>query len=214
MACFWRRLIKWSAPKVVVCSLVAIIGANAMLNLGFYPELLEYQSGGVAGREVKDSGASEQSVCFFVLHSPFFDFYSQLIVPFYRTLPQLDSALAKNVRLTVFTNEQGLDMLHEHGYFIGSVRLIRSSKQPNYRCSTCFRQAVTRVCPQILWPKWAKEVLRFEVKSDPDNFGSVADSHRRSPASHTVGDIYHCFIKLFQTEAVQENSICNKVQWP
>jgi hypothetical protein len=128
MAYFWRRLITWSAPKVVVYSLVAIIGANAMLNLGFYPELLEYQSGGVAGREVKDSGTDEKSSCFFVLHSPSFDFYFQMIVPFYRTLPQLDSALAKNESLKVFTNEQGLDMLREHGYFIGSVKAYKEFK--------------------------------------------------------------------------------------
>jgi 4-amino-4-deoxy-L-arabinose transferase-like glycosyltransferase len=113
---------------VVVFGFVIIIHANAMLNLGFYPKLLGYQSGGVAGRDVRESGVPEDAVCFFAQHSPSFDFYSQTTATYYRTLPQLDSALDSQQWLTVYTNEQGMNMLREHGYTIQSEQAYQEFK--------------------------------------------------------------------------------------
>jgi 4-amino-4-deoxy-L-arabinose transferase-like glycosyltransferase len=118
----------WGVHRVFVFSYVVIVGANAMLHLDFYPKLLQYQSGSVAGSLVKQQGVSEENVCFFVQHSPSFDFYAQMTPPYYRTLSQLDSVLRQREKITVFTNETGYNMLTDAGYTISELKQFREFK--------------------------------------------------------------------------------------
>lgn len=107
--------------RAILASLVVIITANAMLNVVFYPKLLGYQSGSVAGRYVKEAEISEKNLCFFVKHSPSFDFYSEQIIPFYRTTSQLDSALMMNNWMMCYTNQNGFDLLNNPSYILIDV---------------------------------------------------------------------------------------------
>lgn len=114
--------------RVFVYSFVAIIGANAMLHLDFYPKLLQYQSGSVAGNYVRYQGIIEENVCFFVQHSPSFDFYAQMTAPYYRDIPQLDSALRNKEMLVVYTNKAGLNLLTGEGYSTSNLHDFREFK--------------------------------------------------------------------------------------
>lgn len=72
--------IKDNLNKLVLSGLISIIGVNFLLDSHFYPTLLEYQAGSVAGKFVTEQKIEKDKLKFFgsIYHS--FDFYSGTIV--------------------------------------------------------------------------------------------------------------------------------------
>ena len=95
-----------AATRLVLPSAVAVVGANFLLNLHFYPTLLTYQSGSQAARYVASRPALLQSLYFFRYGSHAFDFYTRHITP---NLPENEVATRPNA--WVLTNAEGKDTL-------------------------------------------------------------------------------------------------------
>ncbi len=113
-----KRSSKSVFHRLLMVSLILIITGNIILNVSFYPKLLSFQSGGVAGRYVKKADFANEKLCFFNYHSPSFDFYSNQLIPYYSKTFQLDSLLLFNDSLTCFTNAEGLELLNDSSYLL------------------------------------------------------------------------------------------------
>ncbi|MBC7921895.1 MAG: hypothetical protein H7Z75_12500, partial [Ferruginibacter sp.] len=70
-----------AATRLIVPSAVAVVGANFLLNLHFYPTLLTYQAGSQAARYVASRPVILQNLYFFRYGSHAFDFYTRQITP-------------------------------------------------------------------------------------------------------------------------------------
>lgn len=92
--------------KIIVVSLITMIGANFMLSTHFYPTLLTYQSTNAAGRFAESKNIlKEQFVCFLSGgHS--LDFYCRRIVPWIQS-PSAIEEKKETGDVWVFTNEEG-----------------------------------------------------------------------------------------------------------
>jgi 4-amino-4-deoxy-L-arabinose transferase-like glycosyltransferase len=128
-ALYFLKMAGWPLKsKWVSFSLLAILSANVLLNIQFYPILLGYQAGSAIGTEVKRIGLPTEKMCFFRQHRPSFDFYSQSLVPNYFEMQQIDSAMNKQSKLFVFTNQSGLDTLRLTNYIIDSLHVYPEYK--------------------------------------------------------------------------------------
>ena len=66
--------------KLVYSGLISIIGVNFLLDAHFYPTLLTYQSGSMAGKYVTAQGIDREKLLFFGSTQHAFDFYTGTIV--------------------------------------------------------------------------------------------------------------------------------------
>ncbi len=97
-------------------SLIIMLMVNSFLVFGFYPELLRYQAGSKVALRLNELYDPRVPRCFYNQHRPAFDFYSHEIVPDFKSIHQIDSALTLHPVWYVFTNFQGVKSLDQEGY--------------------------------------------------------------------------------------------------
>lgn len=108
-AIYYGFLQRDNYSRIVLVSLVAALTVNIVLSTYVYPTLLTYQSGSVAGKELKAMDDKPLVYCYYVIsHS--LDFYSGEVAP----LLQDDDLAAKKGEI-VFTKPKGLKRLDELG---------------------------------------------------------------------------------------------------
>jgi len=101
--------------------LFAIIAANWILNASTYPQVLQYQSTSVAGKEITSINPP-QAIALFV-HGHALGYYAGRILPYYEAVPE-----DLNSDTHIFTNQQGLDALQQSSYLTEIV-----STYPHYK---------------------------------------------------------------------------------
>ena len=130
--------------KIVYAALITILGVNLLLDTHFYPSLLTYQAGSVAGKYIKQSEINPGNVYFFNGRAHSYDYYAEAIIK----ETQLD-----NIRdlsgSYVITNEAGLLMLNEAG-----IKLEIEQSFVSY--------PVTQLSLEFLRPSTRPEVLKEE----------------------------------------------------
>jgi 4-amino-4-deoxy-L-arabinose transferase-like glycosyltransferase len=100
--------------RLVMPSLVAILGVNLMLNTHFFPTLLTYQSGSSAAKFISKNNIPLDR--FFAYHIQYhsMDFYTG------RIIPNLDSAAlpdtVKKGGVWVYTEAQGITLMRNRGF--------------------------------------------------------------------------------------------------
>ncbi len=96
-------------PKLIAISLALIIGLNLFLSLWFYPNVLQYQAGSVAGRFISEKNVAADK--FFLFKNgdvgESIHFYSKRIVK------TVDSVQILSAGTYLLTTEQGLDELRK-----------------------------------------------------------------------------------------------------
>lgn len=111
-----------------ILSFKVIVAINLYLNGQFYPQLLQFQSGGVAAKKVLKTYDTNLPLCYLNQHRSSFDFYYHQIVPDYHTIAQLDSAMKVNGKMLVFTDEKGYDSLKLKQYEIEETTIFNDLK--------------------------------------------------------------------------------------
>ncbi|RLD17902.1 MAG: glycosyltransferase family 39 protein [Bacteroidetes bacterium] len=96
--------------QLIYSALFTIIGLNFVLNTHFYPTLLAYQSGTVAGRYIVEKQLPTESIYFFAVTMNSLDFYSRSIIEIAD-----EKFIADASGIWIFTNEPGKDKLAEIG---------------------------------------------------------------------------------------------------
>jgi hypothetical protein len=92
----------------LVACLFAVLSANWMLNSSTYPQLMQYQSTSVSGKEIK--ALKPETVISIFARGHALDYYAQRIVPYFESVPtELQPGTF------IFTNQPGLDLLYAQG---------------------------------------------------------------------------------------------------
>jgi 4-amino-4-deoxy-L-arabinose transferase-like glycosyltransferase len=110
-------------PRIFSTTLITIIGVAFVMNLQFYPGLNPYQSGAVAGRDIKEMKIAPNDILIYKSHKPAMDVYAEMIVPRVFNQHQLDSVLAIRNLGYVFTCQNNLVELAEYDL---DTKIIRS----------------------------------------------------------------------------------------
>lgn len=96
--------------QLVLSSLLTILGVNLVLNTQFYPTLLTYQSGTLAGKYIVKEQLPKEAIFQFGYTMNSLDFYSRSIVE------DVDEEFILNAsNIWIFTSQSGLDDLRELG---------------------------------------------------------------------------------------------------
>ncbi|MBC7862063.1 MAG: glycosyltransferase family 39 protein [Bacteroidia bacterium] len=104
-----------TATSPVYFSAATIIFINLLLNLNFYPSLLKYQAGSVAGDYLAENHIPAEK-CFSVRVSPYsLSFYSKNLFR-YINEDMLADSIAKYSDCWVFTDKEGYDELKKRNY--------------------------------------------------------------------------------------------------
>jgi 4-amino-4-deoxy-L-arabinose transferase-like glycosyltransferase len=93
----------------VTACLFAIIAANWMLNASTYPEILQYQSTSVVGRDLAAHNPPQAIALLARGHA--LDFYAQRILPYHESVPG-----ELLIGTYIYANQQGLDTLQQSSY--------------------------------------------------------------------------------------------------
>lgn len=118
---FYKRF----EEKIIYISVLAITITNFVLNLYFYPNLLKYQSGGVAARFINEAGINKEEVYWFKIDGHFaFDFYLQHYAPYLSDTSQVEKLLSEEKQLWLFTNEEGMSLVRQQKMKIAFVKVI------------------------------------------------------------------------------------------
>ncbi len=88
--------------------LMAILAANLILSAGVYPQLMQYQTTSIAGRDIAQLTPTNTLAIYARGHA--LDFYAQHRVPYYESIPPI----APNS--IIYTNARGLQELKEAGH--------------------------------------------------------------------------------------------------
>jgi 4-amino-4-deoxy-L-arabinose transferase-like glycosyltransferase len=106
-----------SVSRLVLPSLITIIGANFALNAHVYPVLFTYQSPTVAARYMREENVDLDRVVIYTqeAHMHSMDFYVRRIIPLAKT-PDEFAALPAGLTYQVFTTAEGLAELQQLGY--------------------------------------------------------------------------------------------------
>ena len=112
--CFLLLILIWylffklnKIEKVIIPTTLLAISLNIVMSLNFYPNLLTYQSGSVAGRWLKENSNSKIEVYNYKIGSFAFDFYSQSK---YNELKN-DSISELKSKSYIYTSQEGKDEL-------------------------------------------------------------------------------------------------------
>lgn len=132
-ASFWIYLTAWFAfsyyfysshyaqgkvPKLFTTTIVTMLGVAFILNTNFYPGLNPYQGRVEAGKYIKEQNIAAEDVMIynFDVHKATIDVYSGRIIPRTWHLSAIDSLLVEKGSMYVFTDNKGLDSLHNGNY--------------------------------------------------------------------------------------------------
>ncbi len=96
----------WDKDHWFTACLLAILAANWMLNASSYPQIMQYQSTSMAGRDIASANPPEAMCLFARGHA--FDYYAGRFWPYYEAVP---TSLAAGTY--IYTNQQGLDALYQ-----------------------------------------------------------------------------------------------------
>ncbi len=96
--------------QLVLPSVLAITGANFVLNAHFYPQLFKYQSPGIVARYVLEKGIDINNFYFYKTHMHSLDFYSKHIVPSLSQTESMATFTPENIYY-IYTNTEGLSIL-------------------------------------------------------------------------------------------------------
>lgn len=110
-------------PRIFKTTLLTILGVAFTMNLQFYPGLNPYQSGAVAGRDIKEMKISADDILIYKSHKPATEVYAEMIIPRVLNQHQLDSMLQIRKPNYIFTCRNNLDELQEIGLH---TRIINS----------------------------------------------------------------------------------------
>lgn len=116
---------KFFEEKIIYFSLIGIATANLILNIYFYPNLLNYQSGSVAARFLNEAGVPKEEVYWFKVDAQFaFDFYLQHYAPYLPDITFVERELMEKKEIWLFTNSEGMDMIKQQKMKITFVKTI------------------------------------------------------------------------------------------
>jgi hypothetical protein len=96
--------------KIIYAALITIIGVNFLLDTHFYPSLLKYQAGSVAGKYIKHQDIDTDQVFFYNGRAHSYDFYAEAII---KEISIDDIATVQGAY--IITNDPGLAMIEEAG---------------------------------------------------------------------------------------------------
>ncbi len=143
--------------KIVLGSALAIIVVNVLMNGNFYPQLLQYQSGPVLARILRQQKADASQVYKFNTNSYSFDFYAARIFPFI-SLQQIENKAGSGQDLWLYTNSEGKEQLLRSGVpfklvsAYGNARITKLKPKflnPKTRQQACYNNYLLRVSSRI-----------------------------------------------------------------
>lgn len=108
-----------SLHKLFIAPVLLIVGINFMLNVFFYPTLLQYQGGSVIGKEIALKYDKEAPVFTYDMAEHSLDFYARRIVPFLT-----NDDVVRGKATIVFTNSFGYRKLEKKGYEITILKEV------------------------------------------------------------------------------------------
>jgi 4-amino-4-deoxy-L-arabinose transferase-like glycosyltransferase len=106
---YWNRLIG--------TSLISVLSVNVLMSAHFYPEVLEYQSGGKIGSYVHELGLDRDRLFNLNVGSRALDVYAQTVSDDI-LIEQVDSLLADNKAIYIYTDASGKESLELKGYHV------------------------------------------------------------------------------------------------
>ncbi len=109
-----------SFQKLIVVSLVSMIGANFMLSSHFYPTLLSYQSNVSAGRFIDSKNIPNEQFECYISGGHSLDFYSKRIVPWIQSPNGVNDKM-QNGEVWIFTNDEGKQNFEKENLLPDSV---------------------------------------------------------------------------------------------
>jgi len=110
---FWHRLIG--------TSLASILSVNVLMASHFYPEVLNYQSGGKIGNYYLENNLPKDQLFNLYVGSRALDVYAQTVSDDIK-IDQVDSLLSKYSVIYLFTDEAGKDDLTRDGYSVNIIQ--------------------------------------------------------------------------------------------
>ncbi|CAN5390194.1 hypothetical protein BH09BAC1_BH09BAC1_06790 [soil metagenome] len=111
----------WDKDHWLTACLFAILAANWMLNASTYPQLMQYQSTSVAGREIAALNPPQTLSIYARGHA--LNFYANRTIPYYEGIPaNIPSGTY------IYTNQQGLDELYFAGVQYDVLRAYQHYK--------------------------------------------------------------------------------------
>jgi 4-amino-4-deoxy-L-arabinose transferase-like glycosyltransferase len=148
------------AERILLPSIVSILGLNLVLNFHFFPQLLRYQSGTTAA-SILNSRFPHHPVISYRINSHALDFNTHSIVEKITDPQKLESHLGCDT--WIFTDEQGYKELGT----ISGIKMIDTIEIDKFH--------VTRMTPKFLFASSRKEALSKNylvlstLKPDPGN---------------------------------------------
>jgi energy-coupling factor transporter transmembrane protein EcfT len=106
---FWIAFLKLDdlSERIVLSSIVAIVGFGLLTGTYFYPNVLKFQSASQIGKEIKDMNVPEDEFYLYGTHSHSLDFYSNRMTQWvdYNTMAGYKKGTL------IFTDEKGMEEL-------------------------------------------------------------------------------------------------------
>ncbi len=96
--------------QLAFSSLMTIAGVNIALNVHFYPSVLNYQAGSVAGKYIIEKQLPVEDIYFYETHLNSLEFYSRSIIDIAD-----DEFVADASDILIYTNERGMSSLKAKG---------------------------------------------------------------------------------------------------
>jgi 4-amino-4-deoxy-L-arabinose transferase-like glycosyltransferase len=112
---------KAMVSKLIYSALLTIVGVNFVLDTHFYPTLLNYQAGSVAGKYVVEKQIPVDSIYFYQTITHAFDFYSGSIIKLVD-----DKFIADSPGIYLYTTEAGKKNLSDKGRKFEVVQVFNS----------------------------------------------------------------------------------------
>jgi hypothetical protein len=107
--------------QIIYSALITIIGVNFLLDTHFYPTLLQFQAGSVAGKTIAAERIPTDSIYAFNTISHPLDFYAQTIVKLTD-----EDFISHNPGIWIYTTQSGKNQLEEKGIDFTKVRPFES----------------------------------------------------------------------------------------
>jgi 4-amino-4-deoxy-L-arabinose transferase-like glycosyltransferase len=119
LGCFELLVHKTLKQKIFWISLAAVIGLNVFLSLWFYPNVLQYQAGSVAGKYIREKKADKFYLYRFTGSTTCVHFYSKRIVT------QITSVESAAKETYLLTGDEGLQEIKNSGRSFETVKTGR-----------------------------------------------------------------------------------------
>jgi 4-amino-4-deoxy-L-arabinose transferase-like glycosyltransferase len=106
---------KYNLNSIIASGLAFSVLLFLFLNFFFYPQLLKYQSGMMAGKWIKNNNTTN-TVAMYKTFSYTFEFYGPPKIEFLYSTEDLGNQMKNNSEIIIYTAEKNLPELSRHGY--------------------------------------------------------------------------------------------------